>query len=103
MVLTLSGATQSNQAALQQYLKDFSGFSFLWQEDVATQYAKFVAQSPDLEVKKRDDHASNAILLCIPQGQHCCSCILCKLKTDPEAILAICLGSSGADHVAVET
>ena len=50
MVSTLSCTLEGHQSGLQAYLKEFAGFSFLWQEDIESHYRKFLEKSPSLEV-----------------------------------------------------
>ena len=46
----LGGAVDAGQAETQAFLRGFEQFSFLWQRDIVTEYAKFVAAGPVLEV-----------------------------------------------------
>lgn len=53
MISSLSCALEGHQSGLQAYLKEFAGFSFLWQEDIDSHYRKFLETSPSLEVVYR--------------------------------------------------
>ena len=50
MVIRLSNAIPSSQTALQVLFQEVAGFSFLWQDDINAQYAKFLSRSPNLSV-----------------------------------------------------
>ena len=64
MVSSLSCALEGHQSGLQAYLKEFAGFSFLWQEDIDSHYRKFLENSPTLEVTHRTRPAFNLITPC---------------------------------------
>ena len=53
MISSLSCGLEGHKSGLQVYLKDFAGFSFLWQEDIDSHYRKFLEKSPSLEVANR--------------------------------------------------
>jgi hypothetical protein len=46
----LAGVVEASTAGLPTFLNSFESFSFLWQRDIATEYAKFLATAPKLEV-----------------------------------------------------
>ena len=49
-VLGLSGAVEIATAGVSKYVEAFNSFAFLWQRDLASEYAKFVATHPTREV-----------------------------------------------------
>ena len=51
MVMRLSSAVHHNEGALRQFYGEFASLSFLWQDDIYTQYKSFLSQSPNMEVK----------------------------------------------------
>ena len=57
MLQALSGAVEASTAGVADFLKGFDSFAFLWQRDIATEHAKFLAGSPKLEVRQ-------SLLLC---------------------------------------
>ena len=67
MISTLSCTLEGHQSGLQAYLKEFAGFSFLWQEDINSHYKKFLEKSPTLEVTHRLRLAFNVITQSEPQ------------------------------------
>ena len=50
MISSLQCALEGHQSGLQAYLKEFAGFSFLWQEDIDSHYKRFLEKDPSLEV-----------------------------------------------------
>jgi hypothetical protein len=46
----LTQTIMGSKSLISDYLAGFDRFSFLWQHDIATDYAKFVATSPKLRV-----------------------------------------------------
>ena len=50
VVQALAGAVEASTAGVAAFLGGFDSFSFLWQLDIATEHAKFLASSPKLEV-----------------------------------------------------
>ena len=52
-VLGLSGAVEIATAGVSKYVEAFNNFAFLWQRDLASEYAKFVATHPTREVGER--------------------------------------------------
>ena len=53
MATVLEGAKDSVNA----YLTTFQPFAFLWQKNLATEYAAFVATNPELEVRAHPNSA----------------------------------------------
>lgn len=51
MIAHLSGATKGLQVLVEQHLKTFEPYAFLWLKDLASEYAAFIATKPDLEVR----------------------------------------------------
>lgn len=50
VVQALAGAVEASTTGVAAFLGGFDSFSFLWQRDIATEHAKFLASSPKLEV-----------------------------------------------------
>ncbi|KAK9841874.1 hypothetical protein WJX81_008571 [Elliptochloris bilobata] len=48
-VIGLSGAVEIATAGVGKYVEAFNAFAFLWQRDLASEYAKFTATHPTLE------------------------------------------------------
>lgn len=46
----LGQAMEGSRAGVTSFLGSFEHVSFLWQRDIATEYAKFVATKPKLKV-----------------------------------------------------
>ena len=51
MVLLLTGSIEGMKENVLQYIGHFNQYSFLWQKDLATEYAAFMSTSPSLEVR----------------------------------------------------
>ncbi len=50
VVQALAGAVETSTAGVAAFLGGFDSFSFLWQRDIATEHAKFLASNPKLKV-----------------------------------------------------
>ena len=50
VLLLLTGSVEGAKAVVREYLATFDKYAFLWQKDLATEYAKFMATNPTLEV-----------------------------------------------------
>ena len=59
MISSISYTLEGHQSGLQAYLKEFAGFSFLWQEDINSHYKNFLEKSPSLEVAHKIHPAFN--------------------------------------------
>ncbi len=51
VLLLLTGSIEGAKAVVREYLATFDKYAFLWQKDLATEYAKFMATNPTLEVR----------------------------------------------------
>ena len=51
MVLLLTGSIEGMKENVLQYIGHFNQYSFLWQKDLATEYAAFMSTNPSLEVR----------------------------------------------------
>ena len=67
-VLGLSGAVEIATAGVSKYVEAFNNFAFLWQRDLASEYAKFVATHPTREVGLYSLFSLDAILCVAPQS-----------------------------------
>ena len=50
VLLLLTGSVEGAKTVVREYLATFEKYAFLWQKDLATEYAKFMATNPTLEV-----------------------------------------------------
>ena len=50
VVLLLTGSIEGTKESVLEYISSFDKYKFLWQKDLATEYAAFMATSPSLEV-----------------------------------------------------
>ena len=50
-MIGLSGSVEIATEGVGQYVAAFNAFSFLWQRDLASEYANFMATHPNLEVR----------------------------------------------------
>lgn len=46
----LGSAVEDSRVGMAEFLGGFESFAFLWQRDIATEHAKFLAGNPKLEV-----------------------------------------------------
>ena len=53
VVAKLAGAMQNLQPGVDSYMQTFEPLSFLWLKDLASEYAAFLATSPQLEVRSQ--------------------------------------------------
>jgi hypothetical protein len=51
MVLLLAGSIEGTKHGIREYVSTFEQYSFLWQRDLQTEYAAFMATHPSLEVR----------------------------------------------------
>ena len=80
-VLGLSGAVEIATAGVSKYVEAFNNFAFLWQRDLASEYAKFVATHPTREVGLYASFLADKYLCCCSvsltfwcsAGLGCCS------------------------------
>ncbi|KAK9865923.1 hypothetical protein WJX84_001850 [Apatococcus fuscideae] len=49
VLLLLTGSVEGAKIVVREYLATFEKYAFLWQKDLATEYAKFMATNPTLE------------------------------------------------------
>lgn len=49
----LTGSVEAAKEGVQAYLGGFARYAFLWQTDLAAEYAKFMQTRPTLEVRPR--------------------------------------------------
>lgn len=52
VVLLLTGSIEGTKESVLEYISSFDKYKFLWQKDLATEYAAFMSTSPSLEVRK---------------------------------------------------
>lgn len=50
VVLLLTGSIEGTKESVLEYISSFDKYKFLWQKDLATEYAAFMSTSPSLEV-----------------------------------------------------
>ncbi len=50
VVLLLTGSIEGTKENVLEYISSFDKYKFLWQKDLATEYAAFMSTSPSLEV-----------------------------------------------------
>ena len=50
VVLLLTGSIEGTKESVMEYVSSFDKYKFLWQKDLATEYAAFMSTSPSLEV-----------------------------------------------------
>lgn len=53
VVLLLTGSIEGTKESVLEYISSFDKYKFLWQKDLATEYAAFMSTSPSLEVQSR--------------------------------------------------
>ena len=63
VVLLLTGSIEGTKESVLEYISSFDKYKFLWQKDLATEYAAFMSTSPSLEVTS---------LLCLVTAIYCC-------------------------------
>lgn len=51
VVLLLTGSIEGTKESVLEYISSFDKYKFLWQKDLATEYAAFMSTSPSLEVQ----------------------------------------------------
>lgn len=73
VVLLLTGSIEGTKESVLEYIASFDKYKFLWQKDLATEYAAFMSTSPSLEVGS-----------CLPRK------ILCNspMAVQPEKVVA---------------
>lgn len=52
VVLLLAGSIEGTKHGIKEYVSTFEQYSFLWQRDLQTEYAAFMATHPSLEVRR---------------------------------------------------
>ena len=51
VVLLLTGSIEGTKAEVLDYIATFNKYAFLWQQDLPSEYARFMATNPSLEVR----------------------------------------------------
>lgn len=79
VVLLLTGSIEGTKESVLEYISSFDKYKFLWQKDLATEYAAFMSTSPSLEVRARSDSLACVInVIQLPQV-----CEVCSSMTKP--------------------
>lgn len=70
VVLLLTGSIEGAKQGVLDYTLTFDKFAFLWRQDLATEYAAFIATNPNLEVPSCIERCAKSVgLFCLPLAE----------------------------------
>lgn len=72
VVLLLTGSIEGTKESVLEYISSFDKYKFLWQKDLATEYAAFMSTSPSLEVLAFSCSCHTFLLLMKLTFMHAC-------------------------------
>lgn len=78
----LACLTQGIQGEIDKFLKTFEPYAFLWQKDLVSEYATFLATNPDLEVSPSTQLHRNQCMLLLEQSKQQQIHRICHVLTD---------------------